>query len=117
MSLELQAQDSPNALILNLKGRLDSVTCSELENRLMEHVNQAEQAIILDFSALDYIASAGLRIILMAVKRAKQKNTTFVLCALQPQIHHVFEISGFLKIMQIFQTQDEALKFILEQTP
>lgn len=57
--------------------------------------------VVIDFAALDYISSAGLRVVLMTAKRAKQGKGTLVLCGLQPHVKEVFEISGFLKILEV----------------
>lgn len=84
-----------------LSGRLDSNTSSRLEQPLLDEVSTPNGGVILDCSELQYISSAGLRVILMAAKRAKQNNTTLILCALQTNVHDVFDISGFLNILTV----------------
>jgi anti-anti-sigma factor len=86
---------------VTLKGRLDSVTSSSLEKSLQPLFGSAGSRTLVDFSDLSYISSAGLRVILMAAKRAKQSQGKLVLCCLLPHVREVFEISGFLKILDL----------------
>jgi stage II sporulation protein AA (anti-sigma F factor antagonist) len=91
-----------------LSGRLDSNTSSRLEQPLLDEVSTPNSDVILDCSGLLYISSAGLRVILMAAKRAKQNSSTLVLCSLQTNVHEVFDISGFLNILTVEPDLDAA---------
>ncbi len=84
-----------------LNGRLDSATSSGFEKSIEGLFAQPGAKALFDFSALDYVSSAGLRVVLMAAKRAKQAQGTLVLCGLRPHVKEVFEISGFLKILTV----------------
>jgi stage II sporulation protein AA (anti-sigma F factor antagonist) len=64
---------------------------------------------VLDFAGLDYISSAGLRMVLVVAKRLKQESGLLVLCGMQPHVHEVFDISGFLAILNVEPTRSEAL--------
>ena len=94
---------------VTLTGRLDSVTSSGLEKSLQPLFETAGTRTLVDFSALSYVSSAGLRVILMAAKRAKQSQGKLVLCGLQPHVREVFEISGFLKILDVVADRAAAL--------
>lgn len=94
---------------VTLAGRLDSATSSDFEKTLGDLFPAAGCRAVMDFSALDYISSAGLRVVLMTAKRAKQSQSRLLLCALQPHVREVFEISGFLRILEVYSDQDTAL--------
>lgn len=94
---------------VTLKGRLDSVTSSGLEKSLQPLFEAASTRTLVDFSALSYVSSAGLRVILMAAKRAKQSQGKLVLCGLLPHVREVFEISGFLKILDVVDDRAAAV--------
>ena len=55
---------------------------------------------MLDLGRLDYISSAGLRVVLIAAKRLKSVGGALVLCTLNPSVREVFEISGFASILE-----------------
>jgi stage II sporulation protein AA (anti-sigma F factor antagonist) len=99
--MQINEERLADILVLQPTGRLDSTTSAEFEKRLLEIVQAGEHKLLLDFSALDYIASAGLRVLLMAAKRSKQGGHQMVLCGLHASIHKVFEVSGFLHILTV----------------
>jgi len=64
---------------------------------------------VLDLGEVDYISSAGLRVVLMLAKRQKQNAGKLVLCRLQPEVHEVVDISGFLSILTVVPDRATAL--------
>ncbi len=86
-------------LTLALEGRLDTVTAPELEKELKESLDGAE-SLILDFSKLDYISSAGLRVLLSAHKMMVGKGGMKV-THVNEIVAEVFEVTGFADILDI----------------
>lgn len=95
--------------VMAVTGQMNSANAAEVEASLLGHVEQGERRCVLDFSGLDYISSAGLRVVLMLAKKLKQNDGALALCNLQPHVREVFDISGFLAILQVADTRDEAL--------
>ncbi len=95
--------------VLEPKGRLDSANARSFEERVLAAVEQGETALLIDFGGLDYISSAGLRVLLMGAKRLQQSGGTIALCTLSPSIREVFEISGFLTIFTVHDDRATAL--------
>ncbi|MGV6809617.1 MAG: STAS domain-containing protein [bacterium] len=98
--------------VVSAKGRLDSNTAGLFEQRVAAQLDAGIAKIVLDFDALDYISSAGLRVVLRAAKRQKMTQGQLVLCGLNKHIHEVFEISGFLPIFTISKKVDDAVRAI-----
>lgn len=94
---------------VTLSGHLDSATSGDFEKSLQGLFQAEGQRVVMDFSKLDYISSAGLRVVLMAAKRAKQGHGQLALFGLQSHVRDVFEISGFLKILVIADDREAAL--------
>ena len=90
---------SGSALTLALEGRLDTVTSPELEAELKESLNGAE-SLTLDFSKLDYISSAGLRVLLSAHKAMSGKGGMKV-THVNEIVQEVFDVTGFSDILTI----------------
>ena len=97
-------------LVLSLEGKLNSNNAAEVEADILRHIGQGANQLLLDMSALDYISSAGLRVVLVAAKRLKQSAGALVLCSVQSQIREVLEISGFLNILSVADTRENALQ-------
>lgn len=96
------------ALIASIDGRLDSSTAPTIEAELVKQAASGGN-LLLDLGGLDYISSAGLRVVLIVAKQLKQAGKDFVLVGLKPHIRDVFEISGFLGILTVAETRDAAL--------
>jgi len=107
--MNLRTDTSGDIEILIPSGRLDSTTAPTFEKALLAYFEGRPARVLVDFDELEYISSAGLRVILMAAKRAKQSGGGFVLCGLHENIREVFEISGFLSILNVSDGRDEAL--------
>ena len=98
-----------DAIVLGLTGRLDPTTVAQVEERLGKIIEGGAQRIVLDLAGLDYISSAGLRVVLMGAKRVQLAGGKLVLCAAQSHVKEVLTISGFSSILTIVDTQEEAV--------
>lgn len=87
------------ALTLAVEGRLDTITAPDLEAVLKEELDGVE-ALTFDFSALEYISSAGLRVLLSAQKRMNAQGTMKV-TGVSEIIMEIFEVTGFTDILTI----------------
>ena len=88
-----------NALLLALEGRLDTTTAPQLEGELKDSLEGTAE-LVMDFEKLEYISSAGLRVLLSAQK-AMNKQGRMVIRNVCPDIMEVFEITGFSDILTI----------------
>lgn len=103
-----------NTTIFALAGRLDSNTAPVFEKQLQDYIITPGSHLIFDFLELDYISSAGLRIILNTAKAYKQGPYKFVTCSMQDHVHEVFEIAGFDTFITIHPTIDDSLSLLKE---
>ena len=87
------------SLTVALEGRLDTTTAPELEQALKDGMDAAN-ALTLDFSKLDYISSAGLRVLLSAHKAMSKKGGMKVVNA-NEMVNKVFDVTGFADILNI----------------
>ena len=113
MSFDFQLETMDGVQQLTLIGRLDSATFIAMEKTIGSLFASANDRVLIDFSALSYISSAGLRLILVAAKRARLVGGRLILCGLTPSVREVFEISGFLKIMETEQSRELARKALM----
>lgn len=108
--MEIKQIKKNKTVILNVEGRIDSSTSGVLEKKILTILEEGEKNLIMDFTCMDYISSAGLRVLLMAAKRASKIGGEVVLCGLDINVKEVFDISGFTGIFSIFSSQEEALE-------
>ena len=86
-------------LIIALAGRLDTTTAPQLEAELKANLPGVEH-LVLDFAALDYLSSAGLRVLLAAQKQMN-KQGDMVVRSVNQTIAEIFEVTGFSDILTI----------------
>ena len=88
-----------STLTLALEGRLDTTTAPELEQVIRAELDKAD-ALVLDFGKLEYISSAGLRVLLSAHKAMARKGGMKVVHA-NEMVMEVFEVTGFSDILTV----------------
>jgi anti-anti-sigma factor len=98
--------------VLAPSGRIDTTTAGVLEGRLAPLVALAQPRIVIDFSRVDYISSAGLRILLIAARRVQDGRGRLALCGLGDAVRQVFYLAGFLPLFLIAATRAEAVEQI-----
>lgn len=111
-TMEILQEQQGHVIILSLVGRLDANTSTSLEEKLLALIETDNRLFIIDCTQLDYISSAGLRVLLMAAKKLKPLDGKVALASLKDHIKEIFEIAGFLSIFKIFSGQEEAIKDI-----
>ncbi|MEM8855694.1 MAG: STAS domain-containing protein [Pseudomonadota bacterium] len=95
--------------VLSVSGRVDSANAKELETEVVQAVEAGTARMVFNFSDLDYISSAGLRVVLIAGKRLKAAGGGMALYGLNPTIKDVFEISGFMSLFEVKADRDAAI--------
>ncbi len=96
--------------ILMVEGRIDSITSGTLEKKILEVMSSGEKNMVINFAGVDYISSAGLRVLLMAAKKSSARGGKLVLAVLGANVQEVFDIAGFIGIFTIVPSQEEAVQ-------
>ena len=87
-------------LTLSVEGRIDTITSQELDDEINDEFGNFD-SLIMDFSDLDYISSAGLRVLISTQKKLKSDDIPFVIINVNDTIGGIFRISRFDKILKI----------------
>ena len=98
--------------VVSLEGRLDGVTMQQLEQQLIQLLDQGNKHFLFQIEKLDYISSAGLRVMLFAIKRTKAIKGSVVLCMMQSNVRDIFDLSGFSSIFTICNSEVEAWAYL-----
>lgn len=108
MEIRLEQQDAISVFKIN--GRLDSNTSQGFEEKIFNAITDGSKQMVIDFKEIDYISSAGLRVILKATKALNREKGKIMLCSMQDYVKEVFEIAGFDAFLPIVEDREEALK-------
>jgi anti-anti-sigma factor len=98
--MEINVKTDAGERTIAIKGRLDTLTAPELQPTLLEAV-KTDKRTVLDFDELEYVSSAGLRVLLMAEKAAKSANSELVIRNVSDGIREIFDMTGFSGILTI----------------
>jgi serine/threonine-protein kinase RsbW len=108
-TMEITTRQQGAAWIVALAGNLDSMTSPKAQQELDAIVSGGAQRIAVDFSSLDYISSAGLRVLLGVAKKVGAKGGALRTFGLNQTVREVFDISGFSAILPVFPSESDAL--------
>src|SRR5262249_18627053 len=93
--MELIEEVQGRVVVVTARGRLDGSTSQAFATRLETLTARPEPRLVVDFSGIDFVSSAGLRVVLSVLKRVKAAHGMFALCAVQQPIRQVLDITGF----------------------
>ena len=110
--MQLHTEQTEDGLIILLEGRVDSETSLSAHNELEKAVQRTTAPVIISGEKLEYISSAGMRVLLILAKTLHKQSRAMVVCSLRPSIHEIFKISGFDRIMDIYEDQSAAIEAI-----
>ena len=97
--MTITKEQNDKLLTVRIEGRLDTNTAPDLEEELKDSLEGIEE-LVLDVSGLDYISSAGLRVLLSAQK-IMNKQGSMKLTGVRDEIMEIFEVTGFTDILTI----------------
>ena len=109
--MELLSARHGDAVVLSPRGRIDHASGEAFRTALGPHLSEAGpgRPLVLDLGAVDYIASVGLRALVLASRQVRAQGGTIVVAALAPLVREIFEISKFTLVFPCFPTVADAL--------
>ena len=110
--MELTATSRGGSAVVAPAGRIDHASAEAFATALQPHLERCkagEPALVIDMSAVDYISSVGLRVLMLAAKQAEAQSGRIAIAGLTPMVREVFEISRFDLLFRIFDSVEQAL--------
>lgn len=109
MDLRLEVSDRDGWAVLGVTGEVDVATAPRLREQLITLVNEGRHRIVVDLSAVDFIDSTGLGVLIGALKRVRTHDGNLVLICSEPRILKVFDITGLDRVFSIHPSLDVAV--------
>lgn len=110
--MEMFVKDENEVVSLKITGRLDAESSILAEKQVRDILDEGKTRILFDFSELEYISSAGLRVILMAIKDLRTRDGKVALCSLNEYVQEVFDVSNFASIIPITASTEEGIALL-----
>lgn len=96
-------------VILRPEGRLDAISSPQLETALNRILDEKQTRILIDFNKIDYLSSAGMRLLLSMTKRLKTKGGGLGLFSIHEDVMEIIRMAGFEHILSIYHDEKQAL--------
>jgi anti-sigma B factor antagonist/stage II sporulation protein AA (anti-sigma F factor antagonist) len=108
--METRAQQYADTMLLTIEGRIDHKSAKKFEEVLKQHLegDDLSPVLVLDLAGLEYMTSAGLRVLMIAAKACAGRQRELAVAALQPLIAEIFKISRFDLVLKIYPTVEDA---------
>jgi anti-sigma B factor antagonist len=107
--MEANTSRKNDIAIIELKGRLDAVTCPKVEEKILSMIDGGDLKLLVDCQHLEYISSAGLRVFYRAAKKLAPLKGRLAFCALTHGIKNVFDVVDMDMDFSIFDTREQAI--------
>ena len=111
IGLQITLEKVDQVVILRVDGRLDAATSPILERKINSLIDEHHMQLALDFYRVDYLSSAGMRVLLSESKKLHAKKGSLLLFSLNDEVEEILKMAGFDRILHIFPTEKEALQF------
>ena len=120
MRLELKQARIEDVVVITVSGRVDHANADQFRAALWPHLASCTgggDRLVLDLSGLEYISSAGLRVLMLASRDVKSRDGRLVVCGLQPIVKEIFEISRFNIVFNVLPDRTAALAELRVASP
>lgn len=108
--MNITVDDRQGLVVLRCEGRLDATTSPQLEDEINKLLDSEKVKIMIDFSRIDYLSSAGMRLLLSMTKRLKNKRGRLSIFAIHEEVSEIINMAGFGSVLAIYPTEEEAIK-------
>jgi anti-sigma B factor antagonist len=106
--MDVSFKTSENIVIITIEGSIDSKTAGVLQSQILGKVSETNN-VLLDLYKVDFVSSAGLRVLLLIYRQIKSKNGKVILVGVSDEIRDVMSMTGFINFFRIADTIDSAL--------
>jgi anti-anti-sigma factor len=107
--VELETTTIDAVTVVEMEGNLDTNTSVDALEHINALIDDGAMKLLVDFAKIDFVSSAGLRVLLATAKRLGGSGGSLRICGLNEAVNEVFEISGFSTILDVFPSRDDAL--------
>lgn len=108
LSVDIEEND-PSFVAVRVEGRVDATSSPGLEQKIAPYLEKPSPKVLLDFARVDYLSSAGMRLLLSVSKKAKSSGGLVAICSLGEEVLEIIKMAGFERILAIYSTEKEAV--------
>jgi anti-anti-sigma factor len=115
--MEINKEQVGDAYVVSPAGRLDGIYSTAFAKEVGELIAGANPKVLIDFAEIDFVTSAGIRAVLLLMKKARASGAAFALCGVSEQVREVLDATGLESIIPIHPGRAEGLAALNETQP
>ena len=108
--MEISQKEEKGIVSIAIEGRLDADSSPDAEKVVKDALGAEINRLLFDLGELEYLSSAGLRVLLSAAKEMRRREGKIVLCALNEFVKEIFEVSGFQSLIPITDSIESGIE-------
>ena len=109
MAVQVTEKQQGEVLVVGIEGRLDAATTPVVERKLSEKIEGGATKLVLNFAGVDYLSSAGMRLLLTVSKKLAALKGKMALSNVSDEVMEVIKMAGFDRVLDIHATETDAL--------
>ena len=111
--MEIEVEEKGDVIVVRVEGRLDAASSPQLETKINSIIDQGHFKLIMNLSGVEYLSSAGMRLLLSVSKKLKHLEGKLVACSVSDEVMEVIKMAGFQQVIQFYLSEDESLTHLV----
>lgn len=107
--MEIDSQLAGTADLVRMRGRFDAAASADVRRELVTRIDAGRVRLVFDLSAVEFVDSSGLSVLVTALKRCRQVGGEVVLLAPRPEVQAVLDLTRLAQVFRVFADEAEAL--------
>jgi len=111
--METQVEQKGDVVVVRVEGRLDAASSPQLEQKIMAIIDQGHFKIVLNLQGVEYLSSAGMRLMLSVSKKLKHLEGKLVVCNLGDDVMQIIRMAGFHQVLDFYPNEEVSLTHLV----
>jgi anti-anti-sigma factor len=112
MIMEAQVEEKGDVIVVRVQGRLDAASSPQLEKKINSIIESGHFKLILNLAGVDYLSSAGMRLMLSVSKKLQHLEGKIVACEVPLDVMGVIEMAGFQRVLELYPSEEESFNHL-----
>lgn len=110
--METLVEEKGEVVVVRLKGRLDAASSPQVEKKINAIIESGHFKLLLNLAGVDYLSSAGMRLMLSVSKKLKHLEGKVVACNLSDEVLEVIKMAGFNQVLELYPSEEEGFNHL-----
>ncbi|NGX61804.1 MAG: putative anti-sigma factor antagonist BtrV [Chlamydiae bacterium] len=110
--MEAEVEEKGDVVVVRVKGRLDAASSPQLEKKIFSIIDAGHFKLVLNLAGVEYLSSAGMRLMLAVSKKLKHLEGKVVACGLNDEVMEMIKMAGFHQVLELYPSEEESFSHV-----